>query len=106
MVQWFSFTTFDIVGDLALGSSIGILEKARYDGWISVTFAQFKPAALAVTFRFFGLDGVLKAMLPKSALEKRRRHAETGNAKIHRRLEKEEGPDEQRTRFHDVCTMV
>lgn len=100
MVQWFNFTTFDIVGDLALGSSFGNLEKARYDGWISVIFAQFKLAALAVTFRFFGLDGILKAMLPKSAIEKRKRHAETANAKIHRRLEKEEGgKDEQRNDF-------
>ena len=100
MVQWFNFTTFDIVGDLALGSSFGNLEKARYDGWISVIFAQFKLAALAVTFRFFGLDGILKAMLPKSAIEKRKRHAETANAKIHRRLkQEEEGKDEQRNDF-------
>ncbi|KAI4281836.1 MAG: hypothetical protein L6R38_003390 [Xanthoria sp. 2 TBL-2021] len=95
----FNFTTFDIVGDLALGSSIGNLEKARYDGWISVIFAQSKSASLAVTFRFFSLDGVLKTMLPNSAIEKRRRHAETANAKILRRLEKEEGKDEQRNDF-------
>ncbi|KAI4252938.1 MAG: hypothetical protein L6R42_007770 [Xanthoria sp. 1 TBL-2021] len=106
MVQWFNSTTFDIVGDLALGFSFGNLEIARYDGWISVIFAQSKPAALAVTFRFLGLDGVLKAMLPNSAIEKRRCHAETANAKIHRRLEKEQGQDEQRSRFHDVCTTV
>ncbi|KAI4205876.1 MAG: hypothetical protein LQ350_000061 [Teloschistes chrysophthalmus] len=104
MVQWFNFTTFDIVGDLALGSSsFGNLEKARYDGWIAVIFAQFKLAALAVTFRFLGLDGVLRVLLPKSATEKRRRHAETANAKIHRRLALEEegggGVNEQRNDF-------
>ncbi|KAL8732668.1 MAG: hypothetical protein Q9166_002644 [cf. Caloplaca sp. 2 TL-2023] len=54
MARWFNFTIFDIVGDFALGESIGNLEKARYDGWISVIFAQFKLAALAVSFRFFG----------------------------------------------------
>ncbi|KAL8777657.1 MAG: hypothetical protein Q9213_007769, partial [Squamulea squamosa] len=99
MVQWFNFTTFDIVGDLALGESFGNLEKARYDGWISVIFAQFKLAALAVTFRFFGLDKVLKAMLPRSALEKREQHAETANGKIHRRLAQEEDIDAQRNDF-------
>ncbi|KAL9581562.1 MAG: hypothetical protein Q9203_005838 [Teloschistes exilis] len=101
MVQWFNFTTFDIVGDLALGSSFGNLEKARYDGWISVIFAQFKLAALAVTFRFLQLDGVLKALLPKSAIQKRRQHAETANAKIHRRLALEDGGamNEQRNDF-------
>ncbi|KAL8818092.1 MAG: hypothetical protein Q9223_003205 [Gallowayella weberi] len=98
MVQWFNFTTFDIVGDLSLGESFGNLEKARYDGWISVIFAQFKLAALAVSFRFFGLAEVLKAMLPKSAIEKRRQHAETANGKIHRRLE-QGSADAQRNDF-------
>ncbi|KAI4252326.1 MAG: hypothetical protein L6R42_008004 [Xanthoria sp. 1 TBL-2021] len=73
MVQWSNFTTFDIVRDLALGSSFGNLEKARYDGWISVIFAQSKPTVLAVTFRFFGPDGS-----PEScASEKRHREKET-----------------------------
>ncbi|KAL8774806.1 MAG: hypothetical protein Q9209_000745 [Squamulea sp. 1 TL-2023] len=99
MVQWFNFTTFDIVGDLALGESIGNLEKARYDGWISVIFAQFKLAALAVTFRFFGLDKVLKAILRRSALEKRKRHAETAKEKNHPRLAQEEDMDAQRNDF-------
>ncbi|KAL8806673.1 MAG: hypothetical protein Q9182_001201 [Xanthomendoza sp. 2 TL-2023] len=98
MVQWFNFTTFDIVGDLSLGESFGNLEKARYDGWISVIFAQFKLASLAVSFRFFGLAEVLKAMLPKSAIEKRRQHAETANGKIHRRLE-QGSADAQRNDF-------
>ena len=99
MVQWFNFTTFDIVGDLALGESFGNLNHGRYDGWISVIFAQFKLAALAVSFRFFGLAEVLRAMLPKSAIEKRRKHAETANGKIHRRIEQESNIDQQRNDF-------
>ncbi|KAL8950541.1 MAG: hypothetical protein Q9222_003430 [Ikaeria aurantiellina] len=99
MVQWFNFTTFDIVGDLSLGEPFGGLEEGRYHGWISVIFAQFKLAALAITFRFFGLDRILKALLPKSAIEKRRQHAETANAKIHRRLEQGPSADAQRNDF-------
>ncbi|KAL9608395.1 MAG: hypothetical protein Q9167_006775 [Letrouitia subvulpina] len=89
MVQWFNFTTFDIVGDLSLGESFGGLDEGRYHGWISVIFAQFKLAALAISFRFFGLDRILKAVLPKRAAEKRKQHADTANMKIHRRLELE-----------------
>ncbi|KAI4178700.1 MAG: hypothetical protein L6R41_008262 [Letrouitia leprolyta] len=97
MVQWLNFTTFDIIGDLSLGESFGNLEHGRYDGWIAVIFAQFKLATLAVSFRFFGLDKVLRAMLPKSALEKRRQHANTANGKIHRRLD--QGSDADRNDF-------
>lgn len=97
MVQWLNFTTFDIVGDLSLGESFGGLEQGRYHGWIAVIFTQFKLAALAVSFRFFGLDKVLRAMLPKSAIEKRRQHANTANEKIHRRLD--QGSDAGRNDF-------
>ncbi|KAL9003920.1 MAG: hypothetical protein Q9188_003236 [Gyalolechia gomerana] len=97
MVQWLNFTTFDIVGDLSLGESFGGLEQGRYHGWIAVIFTQFKLAALAVSFRFFGLDKVLRAMLPKSAIEKRRQHANTANEKIHRRLD--QGADAERNDF-------
>ncbi|KAL8665269.1 MAG: hypothetical protein Q9168_007732, partial [Polycauliona sp. 1 TL-2023] len=93
MVQWFNFTTFDIVGELVLSSSFGNLDEARYDGWISVIFAQFKLAAIAVVLRFFLQEDVLRALLPKSALQKRKQHAAAANAKIHKRLavEDEEG---------------
>jgi cytochrome P450 len=36
MVQWFNFTTFDIVGDLALGESFRCLEEPKYHGWVSI----------------------------------------------------------------------
>lgn len=100
MVQWLNFTTFDIVGDLALGESFHCLEESRYHGWVSILFTQFKTAALFVSFRFFGLDKPLKLMLPKSLLKKRTDHANTAKERIRRRLDQgTEGTDAQRNDF-------
>ena len=34
MVKWYNFTTFDIIGDLALGESFGALQQRDYHVWI------------------------------------------------------------------------
>ena len=99
LVQWFNFTTFDVVGDLSLGESFHCLEESRYHGWVSILFTQFKAAALFISLRFFGLDGPVKAMLPKSLLRKRTDHAKMANERIHRRLNQGQRADAQRNDF-------
>lgn len=99
MVQWFNFTTFDIVGDLSLGESFHCLEESRYHGWVSILFSQFKAAAIFISLRFFGLDNVVKMIVPKSLLKKRIDHANTANERIHRRLNQGKVADAQRNDF-------
>ena len=99
LVQWFNFTTFDIVGDLSLGESFHCLEESRYHGWVSILFTQFKLAALFVSLRFFGLDKPLRMILPKSLLRKRTDHANMANERIHRRLKLGTKADAQRNDF-------
>ncbi|KAJ6109331.1 cytochrome P450 monooxygenase [Penicillium sp. IBT 16267x] len=36
--DWYNFTTFDIIGDLAFGESFGCLEGCKYDEWIKGIF--------------------------------------------------------------------
>lgn len=100
MVQWFNFTTFDIVGDLAMGELFRCLEESKYHGWVSILFVQFKIAALLVSLRFFGLDRLLKRVIPKSLRKKRVDHANTAKERIHRRLDQgAKGTDVQRNDF-------
>ncbi|MCJ1403437.1 hypothetical protein MMC11_006660 [Xylographa trunciseda] len=99
LVQWFNFTTFDIVGDLSLGESFGCLEESRYHGWVSILFTQFKAAALFISLRFFGLDKPLRLIIPKSLLKKRADHARMANERIHRRLSQGTVADAQRNDF-------
>ncbi|CAF9926361.1 hypothetical protein IMSHALPRED_006941 [Imshaugia aleurites] len=100
IVKWLNFTTFDIVGDLALGESFHCLEDSNYHGWVSILFTQFKAAALFVSLRFFGLDKPLRMVLPKSLLKKRAEHAKYSTDRIHHRLNQgKEGADAQRNDF-------
>ena len=100
IVQWLNFTTFDIVGDLALGESFHCLEESKYHGWVSILFTQFKMAGVFMSLRFFGLDKPLKLILPKSLLKKRAQHAKYAKDRIYHRLEQgKEGADAQRNDF-------
>lgn len=98
IVQWFNFTTFDIVGDLSLGESFHCLEEARYHDWVSILFNQFKSAAMMVALRLFGLGRLIKLLVPRSLLKKRAEHSRMANEKIHRRLDKGKA-DAQRNDF-------
>ena len=97
IVQWLNFMTFDIIGDLSLGESFGCLQESEYHSWVSILFQQFKAAAFLISFRFFGLDKIIKRMLPKSLIQKQIDHAELANEKIHRRID--QGDSGQRNDF-------
>ena len=100
IVKWLNFTTFDIVGDLALGESFSCLEKSEYHGWVSILFSQFKFAGIFISLRFFGLDKPLRMVLPKSLLRRRAEHAQYSKDRIYRRLDQgKHGPDAQRNDF-------
>lgn len=99
LVKWLNFTTFDIVGDLALGESFHCLEEARYHGWVSILFTQFKAAAMLVSLRLLGLGKPLRMLIPKSLLKKRAEHANMANERIHRRLDQGVSADTQRNDF-------
>lgn len=100
IVKWLNFTTFDIVGDLALGEPFYCLEESKYHGWVSILFIQFKAAGVFMSLRFFGLDKPLRMVLPKSFLKKRAEHAKYSLDRIHRRLDQgKEGADAQRNDF-------
>ena len=34
MVKWYNFTTFDMIGDLAIGKSFGCLKDSQYHSWV------------------------------------------------------------------------
>lgn len=99
LVKWFNFTTFDIVGDLALGESFHCLEDSRYHGWVALLFLQFKAAAFIVAVRLVGLGNLLRMLLPRSLLSKRKQHAELAIERIHRRLDQGVTVDAQRNDF-------
>ena len=87
------------MGDLSLGESFHCLEESRYHGWVAILFSQFKAAALFVSLRFFGLDNLLKMLLPAKLLQKRIDHANIAIERICRRLDQGVSADAQRNDF-------
>lgn len=99
LVKWFNFTTFDVIGDLSLGESFKCLEEGGYHEWVSILFDSFKFATIFISLRFYGLDALVKKILPKSVLQKRAQHAEMANSRIHRRLAQGKVADSQKNDF-------
>ena len=87
LVKWFNYTTFDIVGDLSLGETFGCLAESRYHGWVEILFAQFKLASIFVGLRYYGLDKLVKLIVPKSVVKKRLQHASIANDRIQARYD-------------------
>ncbi|RYO92945.1 hypothetical protein DL766_010411 [Monosporascus sp. MC13-8B] len=54
MREWFNWATFDIIGDLALGSSFGCLEESKYHAWVGVVNGSIQQISFLVTLRMIG----------------------------------------------------
>jgi hypothetical protein len=42
LVEWFNFTTFDIMSDLTFGEPPHLLDRSAYTQWVSSLFGTFK----------------------------------------------------------------
>ncbi|KAJ5124310.1 Cytochrome P450 [Penicillium bovifimosum] len=87
MTRWYNYTTFDIIGDLALGESFGCLENSRYHFWVSVIFSHFRTAAWANVLRRvpFGVT-LMKWIIPKKVLEDKATQSQMTKEKVNARV--------------------
>jgi len=95
MVDWFNFTTFDIMADLTFGESLHLLDRSKYTPWVSGIFSAFKVVTLGQIARSIpGMEAVLLSIIPKSAREKRKMHNQHSVDRVDRRLQmKTDRPD-------------
>ncbi|CEO60361.1 hypothetical protein PMG11_04990 [Penicillium brasilianum] len=110
MTQWFNFTTFDIIGDLAFGEPFDCLRESQYHPWVKMVFVSTKVAALMrplVVYPF--LAPIVRRILPKRLAKMREAHFALSAEKVRRRLETEtERPDFMTyvLRFNDDRAMT
>ncbi|KAH8682497.1 cytochrome P450 [Xylariales sp. PMI_506] len=69
LVHWFNWTTFDVIGKLAFGTSFGCLEERRHHPWIESVFGSIKASAYGVALMRFGFGKILPYVIPKKAAE-------------------------------------
>ena len=94
IVDWFNYTTFDIIGDLSFGESLGCLDESRLHPWIALLFSAFKMIALDVSTRLFpGGQAIVHAILPESARKEQEDHFNLTKEKTHKRMERGEQPE-------------
>ena len=67
-VEWFNYTTFDIIGDLGWGQSFDGLAKQEYHPWITVVL-HFQAVIIGISLAFYPvLNALVSFITPKSAL--------------------------------------
>lgn len=86
--SWYSFTTFDTIGDLCFGESFQSLQNSEHHLWVQTILQGFKVGMLLTFFDHFGARGLLKWLLPRSVNAKAKLHAESTSRKIDRRIQK------------------
>ncbi|PLB44238.1 cytochrome P450 [Aspergillus steynii IBT 23096] len=88
MTKWYNLTTFDVIGDLALGESFGGLDSSQYHYWVSTLLAAMRMSPfmrLGDAYPF--ITKLIPPFVFKWLLEARERHAEYSKATIKKRLQ-------------------
>lgn len=95
IVDWYNFTTFDIMADLTFGEPLHLLNNSSYSTWVRSVFGFFKFVSLQqITRAIPGLEALLSKFMPKSVQEKKQRHLKFASDRVDKRLAmKTERPD-------------
>ncbi|KAH8623768.1 cytochrome p450 [Alternaria alternata] len=96
MVDMFNFLAFDVMGDLAFGASLGLLERSEYNNWVRVIVATIKivTVRIVVFYHIPFAPQILPLLVPKSMKAKRDAHMKFAEDRVRERLErKTDRPD-------------
>ncbi|OCK88101.1 cytochrome P450 [Cenococcum geophilum 1.58] len=87
LVDWYNFTTFDIMADLTFGEPLHLLDKSKYLPWVSAIFGSIKVGTYEQVFGTMPfVKSILNKMIPKSVLEKRKLHMSHTIDRVNKRL--------------------
>jgi len=87
VVKWFNFTTFDIIGDLALGESFHCLDQSDYHPWVTMIFTSIRAGAkMQALMKMPYLTWIMKLMISKKDMQERLDNRKMSDEKVERRL--------------------
>ncbi|KAK7536584.1 cytochrome P450 [Phyllosticta citricarpa] len=97
MVRYLNCCTFDIMGDLAFGEPLGLLEKSDYTPWVAAVLGTMKTSSIknAIAIHFPLFSALLKKIfVTKKMKERYHFHAQHSIERVDRRLaRKTDRPD-------------
>lgn len=87
ILEWYSFVSFDIIGDLLFGESFHALETSEHHSWVKKLMAYFKFGARLIALNHFGpIPHVVKWCMPNSVGENVAAHMEFTRNKVDTRI--------------------
>ncbi|KAJ4366147.1 hypothetical protein N0V83_007782 [Neocucurbitaria cava] len=92
VTDWFAYTTFDVIGDLALGEPFGCLKSEDFRFWVPLISESIKAGAIEQATRRMSETGsplqrFLQWCIPARVAETRKKHLDYSREKILKRLE-------------------
>lgn len=90
IMNFFNWTTFDIIGEFAFGESFEGLDKLRFHPWVAGFLDNAKAITFANAFLSYHLSSVVEALIPRKLKEARADFWGFGDKKIDARLILEE----------------
>lgn len=88
IAKWYTFTAFDMIGDLAFGESFGCLENSDYHPWVALAFESLKSLAFLIELGRYPNSAVfMKWLVPQGLLSKFERNKKLSTAKVRKRLD-------------------
>ncbi|KAK4234867.1 cytochrome P450 [Achaetomium macrosporum] len=85
IVEWYNWTTFDIIGDLAFGESFGCLANAATHEWIASIQGNVKAIPVINALRRLGLAWTIPLLAPRRLLAVGKRNAQFAVDKVDQR---------------------
>jgi averantin hydroxylase len=93
MVKWFSWTTTDVIGDLAFGETFGCLKSEQEHNWMASTFRLLRPGIIFGILERWHLTPLAGILVPSDVFRGLRDNAKFISEKMKKRVshEKERG---------------
>ncbi|CAO2655259.1 Nn.00g103230.m01.CDS01 [Neocucurbitaria sp. VM-36] len=92
VADWFAYTTFDVIGDMALGEPFGCLQSDDFRFWVPLISESIKAGALEQATRRMATTGTplqqfFQWCIPGNIAETRMKHLNYSREKILKRME-------------------
>ena len=86
VVDWFNWTTFDLIGDLVFGESFGCLDNAHTHPWIASVFGSLASLPFIQAVKSLHLTPLLTLLVPKRLQELRNANYQYIKSQIAKRI--------------------
>lgn len=87
LVNWYNFTTFDIMADLTFGEPLKLLQDSEYSPWVKSLIDNIKMIMfMNIVRRWQLLDSLLQRFIPAKLKQQRKVHMEHSIDRVDKRL--------------------